>query len=336
MNTIELSRSVLNGKKLQEEEALLFFQTFAQGGYDDTQIAATLATLHVRGETPTEVNAAARAMLDLALPFPSPEGLYICAAGTGGDRKGTINISTGASLVAAAAGGKVIKHGNSAVSSKTGSADVIKALQIPIPEDAQNARALLDKTGFCFLHAAKFHPAMRRFQAIRKSLGIPTLMNILGPLLNPARPPVQLMGVGNPAQTELVAKSLQMLGKKHAIAMNGSGMDEISVCGPTDMYEITPEKIEHYTLNPADLGLPTHREEDLLGGDPSENAIIIEDILCARRLGAGHDAIVANSAALLYLLEITPDLRSGAELATQTIAEGSAAKYLQILRNTEV
>lgn len=326
----------LAGEELSIAQADALFAALVEDKFSDLQAAALLGALRGRGETPVEIEAAAKALLGAARPFPRPDYDFVDAAGTGGDGSGSINISTTASLVVAAAGGKVIKHGNSAVSSLSGSADVIRALGIEIPETPERARQLVDERGFCFLLAPLYHPVMGRFQPIRKDLGVPTLFNLMGPLLNPARPDRQVMGVGRAGQLELVARAMARLGRSHALVLHGSGLDEISVSAPTRIFEIRGHELQEYLLTPADLGLPEVEAKLLVGGDAARNAQAARQILGAEphtgeetaQVEAGRTAVIANAAALLYVHGLVASLREGADLARTTIAEGRAATYL--------
>lgn len=330
--TQELAKNILNGETLTTDELNELFSAIVAGDIDNMQLAAILATLHTRGEQPDEVRAAATALLDAAVPFELPNYPVVDAAGTGGDGYGTINISTMASIAVAAEGGAVIKHGNKAISSLSGSADVIEALGIPVPQSVDDAHAILEATGFVFLHAARFHPAMGRFMPVRQALGIPTLLNILGPLLNPARPRRQMMGVGNAKQLELVAQTMRMLGRDHAIVMHGSGLDEFALHGPTEVYEIRGEQMTHYTVTPDDLGLESYPLEALLGADPATNARIVEEVLSGNGQAAHAASVAANAGALAYLLGMTPTLREGVDLMKESLASGKAIDYLNSLR----
>lgn len=334
----DLLRNLLKGENLGDAQLDAVFTAFVSGDYSPVLMSALLCSLHTRGETPAEISAAVRAFLNVALDFPRPQQEpFIDSAGTGGDGAHTVNISTAASLVVAAGGGKVIKHGNRAISSKSGSADVIKALGIPMPENPVAARRLFDENGFCFLFAPVFHPAIANVMPVRRELAIPTLMNILGPLLNPAKPDYQLMGVGNPQQLKLVAQTMHLLGRKHAMVVNGSGIDEIAVHGPTEIYEITETEINHYTVTPRDLDSDyLYHLEDLRGGDANLNAHLINQVFAAeinsRQLEAIRAAIIANAGAQAYLLGMSDSLPGGCKLMSEILDSGRVASYLQNLK----
>lgn len=329
---MELVKNMLSGQELTEDQLASLFAAIVDGEVDNMQLAAMLAAMHTRGERPEEIRAAATALLDAAIAFELPEFPVVDAAGTGGDGHGTINISTAASLAVAALGGGVIKHGNKAISSLSGSADVIAALNIPIPQSVDQAQSLLHASGFVFLHAALFHPAMGRFMPVRQALGIPTMFNIIGPLLNPARPRLQMMGVGNAAQLDLVAATMAMLGREHAIVMHGSGLDEIAVHGPTQIREIRGEDVRSYTVTPDELGLGTYPLEALRGGNPTENAAIVMDILAGAGTPAQTASVAANAGALAYLLGMAPSLVEGVQMMLHALREGQCASYLETLR----
>ena len=229
----ELLREVVQGRRLSREQASAVFAALGAGELSEVETAALLAALHARGEEPQEVAGAASAFRQVARDFPSVSFPLVDVVGTGGDGVGTINISTGAGLVAASMGVAVAKHGNRAVSSKTGAADVIAELGLPLDVEPATAVELLARDHFTFLFAQAYHPAMRHVAPVRKALATPTIFNVLGPLVNPAHLTFQLMGVWDPGMLDMIAEAMVQLGRERALVVHGSGLDEIAVHGPT-------------------------------------------------------------------------------------------------------
>lgn len=325
----ELLKHVLLGQTLTQEEAQRLFTAVIDGDLTEGQTAALLAALRMRGETSEELAGAALAYRQAAQPFPQQPRPIADCVGTGGDMAGTINISTAAALVAASMGVPVAKHGNRSVSSKSGSANLAEALGIAIGLETQQAAEQLSRHDFCYIFAGQYHPAIGRVMPLRRSLGVPTLLNLLGPLLNPARPARQLLGVARPEVTPMMALTLTRLGHTRALVVHGSGLDEIALHGPTEVYEVSEEgEIDHYTLTPADLGLPEYPLSALQGGDAQENARLIRAVLEGRGEAAHRDAIAAATGALLYLMERAPTLRGGVAQALDHLASGQAAQHL--------
>ncbi|QHN04950.1 anthranilate phosphoribosyltransferase [Granulicella sp. WH15] len=289
------------------------------------RIAALLGALAARGETAAEIAGFVDAMRAAATPVPVDEperALLVDTCGTGGDQSGTFNISTAAALVAAAAGARVAKHGNRAVTSRSGSADVLEALGIPVDLDPEEAATALRTHGFAFLHAPTLHPALRTVMPIRRALGVRTVFNILGPMSNPAGAPAQVMGVYAARLVPLVAEALATLGTRHAFVVHGAGeLDEISLCGPSQIAEIRDGKVTLSTFVPEDVGLQQAPLQALAGGDATANAAILRAIF-AGQTGAPRDVVVLNAAAVLVTAALAPNLRAGVELAQRTIDSG--------------
>ncbi|TVU56030.1 anthranilate phosphoribosyltransferase, partial [Corynebacterium aurimucosum] len=254
------------------EQAIEVFTPLTVGEYDDIHIAALLTHIRTRGETFADVAGAARAFLNAGRPFPVTGKGLMDTAGTGGDGANTINVTTGASLVASAGGVKMVKHGNRSVSSKSGSADVLEALGIPLDLDPDRAVRQLEASNFTFLFAPAYNPAVAHVQPVRKGLGISTLFNTMGPLLSPGRPEFQIMGIANPEQGQLIAEVFKDLSRTRALVVHGAGTDEIAVHGTTQVWELRDGSISHYELTPEDLGISRHELSDLAGGNGEENA----------------------------------------------------------------
>ncbi|WP_087116853.1 anthranilate phosphoribosyltransferase [Corynebacterium urinipleomorphum] len=327
--SLDTLRVFLDNKEPSLEEATEAFVPLTVGDYDDVHIAALLATVRTRGETFADIAGAAKAFLAAGRPFPiTGEGL-MDTAGTGGDGKNTINITTAASLVAAAGGVKMIKCGNRSVSSKSGSADVLEALNIPLDLDPDRAVRQFEASNFTFLFAPAYNPAIAHVQPVRKSLGIPTLFNTLGPLLSPGRPEYQIMGIANPALGQTIAETMRELGRGRAMIVHGSGTDELAVHGETLVWELDREgNLEHYTLSPDDMGLPTYSLEELEGGDGQANAAAIRAIFSGEAPDAHRDAVAATAGAIFYLYGMDEDIKSGVERAQSLLADGTVAQWL--------
>ncbi|MEM2934391.1 MAG: anthranilate phosphoribosyltransferase [Methanocellales archaeon] len=295
----------------------------------DSQIAAFLMSLKFKGETSEEIAGMVSAMLEKAEKIqPRVNGALIDTCGTGGDAKNTINISTASAMVAAACGIAVAKHGNFSITSKSGSADVLRALGIKIEQHAEKVRESIERIGIGFMLAPFFHPAMKRVAHIRRELGVRTVFNILGPLSNPAFPTAQLIGVFNPELCQKFAEVLKILGREKAIIAHSQGLDEISNLGKTEIAELENGEIEYYEITPADFGLRIAALNEIQGGTPEENANAIIKIFKGEK-GAKRDIVLMNSAAAVYISGLACDFREGFEIASNAIDSGAALKKLQ-------
>lgn len=323
-----LLREVIQGRRLSREETGIVFAALGAGDLSEAETAALLAALHSRGETADEVAGAASAFRRAARPFPAVAFPLVDVVGTGGDGVGTINISTAAGLVAASMGISVAKHGNRAVSSRTGAADVVAALGLPLDVTAEQAVELLARDHFTFLFAQAYHPAMRHVAPIRKALATPTIFNVLGPLLNPAHLTYQLMGVWDPSMLDMIAESMVKLGRKRALIVHGAGTDEIAVHGATQVREATPRGVKAYEVTPEQLGVARWELKDVLGGEAAENAAALREALAGRGEPAHRDAIAVNAGALLYLAGPADNLADGTRMALEQIASGAAGGHL--------
>ena len=324
-----LLENVLNGEKLSFEDSARLFSQLVKGDMSDVAITSLLVAMKVRGETPAEIAGAAHALRLHSEEFPRPDYLYADCCGTGGDGTSTINISTIVAFVCAAAGLPVAKHGNRSVSSKCGSADVLEASGIALDLEADDARDALDENGFCFLFAPHFHKGVRHVMPVRKELATRTVFNLLGPLINPARPPVQLMGVYDPVLCRPVAETLNLLGTERAIVVHGSGLDEVAVHGPTTASIVMNGEVRDLTLTPADFGLKTYDVNAISGGEVSENLALMRCILDGKGTDAQNAYVAANAGALLHVAGRAASFRDGAELALELLKNGRAKERFE-------
>lgn len=294
----------------------------------EQDIAAFLVTMARRGETATEIAAAARAMRARMIPVTAPPGA-IDVCGTGGDGHHTLNVSTAVSLVVAASGVPVAKHGNRAASSKAGAADTLEALGLDLDRAAATAQATLADLGICFLFAQNYHPALKRLGPIRRAIGERTIFNLMGPLANPARVRRQLVGIARPAYVPIYAQALSDLGVDRAMIVSGDeGLDELSLAGGNDLAEVTGDGlIAMRRLSAADLGLSTHPVDAIRGGDATHNAAALRALLQGEP-GPYRDAVLLNAAAALVVADAVADLKEGVEEAAETIDRGLANALL--------
>ena len=317
---------VIRGDRLTEAEAGEAMGLIMDGEATPAQIGALLAALAVRGETEDEIVGFARVMRGRAVPLTAKGAVDTC--GTGGDGAGTFNISTVASLVVAACGVPVAKHGNRSASGSCGSADVLEALEVRIDAPVASVQRCLDEVGWAFLFAPGFHASTRHAVGPRKELGTRTAFNLLGPLTNPALPAAQVVGVPRPELTEFMAGCLRRLGVARAWIVHGSGLDEVSLCGPTRVTAFENGDMRTFTITPADAGLEACEARALLGGDARENAGIARGVLDGRQ-GPARDVVVLNAAAALLVAGRAKDLRAGAAEAAAAIDDGRAGALLQ-------
>ena len=321
---------LLGGSDLSRDEARDVMDEVMRGDATPAQIAGFLVSLRAKGETVDEIAGCAEAMRGHALPVRPERADVIDTAGTGGDGKGTVNLSTAAALVAAAAGAGVAKHGNRAVSSACGSADVLEALGFDIELSPDEIARSIDELGFGFLFAQAHHPAMKHAGPVRRELATRTVFNILGPLTNPAGASRQVIGVFAPDLTETVAEALSGLGTRRAMVVHGAGgIDELSPAGPNLVYHVNGA-IEREELDPRDLGLARCEPDELSGGTPAENAEAIRQVFSGA-LGPKRDAVVLNAAAALTVAEVADGMRDGLSIASEAIDSGAAAERLDSL-----
>lgn len=294
----------------------------------DAQIAAALIALRMKGESVSEIAGFARKMRDSAVCIsPQVKGVLVDTCGTGGDAANTINVSTAAAIVTAACGVPVAKHGNYAVSSKCGSANVLSELGVNISPAPEAVTAMIERLGIGFMLAPIFHPAMKRVAPVRRELGLRTVFNILGPLTNPAGARAQVMGVYDPLLSRKLASVFQMLGTERAMVVHGCGMDEITNVGETAVTELKDGEIESYRIKPRDLGYPSAALADIAGGTPVENARRLVSVLRGERSPA-RDIVAMNSGAAVYISGQADSLKEGAIAAEEAISSGRALDLL--------
>jgi anthranilate phosphoribosyltransferase len=317
---------------LSAEEAEVVMEEIMRGEATPVQIAAYLMALRLKGETVAEIVGSARAMKAHALGLSFPPGMNLVdTCGTGGDALGTFNISTVAALVVAGAGVPVAKHGNRAASSRCGSADLLEALGASVDLGPQEVARCIEEVGIGFLFAQRFHPAMKHAGPVRRELGVRTIFNIIGPLVNPASPSCQLLGVFSPRLTATLARVLGLLGVRRALVVHGAdGLDELSTTGPNRVSELGGKHIRTYTLDTQELGLPRARLQDFLGGSVEDNCRITLALLEGEK-GPRRDVVLLNAAAGLYVAGKARDLKEGLALAARTIDSRAARRKLEEL-----
>jgi anthranilate phosphoribosyltransferase len=297
-----------------------------------SQMAALLMGLALKGERPAEIVGFARAMRERALPLPRLAGEVFDTCGTGGDGAHTFNVSTATAIVLAGAGVTVAKHGNRAVSSRAGSADVLEALGVHLEAAPEAVVEALERAHIAFFFAPMWHPSMRHAGPTRRELGLRTAFNLLGPLTNPASPTSQLVGVSRPEHTELVARALGDLGARRAWVVHGAGsLDEISTVGHTKVSELRGGTVNTFYVHPADAGLPTTDRTALAGGTAVENAAMVERLLDGET-GPRRDVVLLNAAASLLISDRAGNLREGMAMATESVNSGRARAALNQLR----
>ena len=321
---------LLNGNDLTSAESEHLFERLVLGKLEPAEIAGMLIALRMKGETTEEMIGAARGLFAAALPFERPDYLFADCCGTGGDGSGLINVSTATAFVAAACGLPVAKHGNRAVSSLCGSADVLEALGARIEVGPDKARALLDSTGFCFLFAPAYHPGMRHAGLVRRQLHVRTVLNLLGPCINPARPPVQLLGVADPTKLHAIAATLDAMGVERALVVHGSGLDEVALHGPTVAVRLDRGRTEDLVLAPEDVGLHRAPVDTAVGGGAAENADRLRVLLAGAGAKAEQDIAALNAGALLMTAGKASSLREGFGQARDTLLSGEAGRVLNL------
>jgi anthranilate phosphoribosyltransferase len=325
---------LVGGATLTETEAATAMLQMMEGVATPAQIAAFLTALRLKGETVEEITGMARVMREKALTVPTHRTPLVDTCGTGGDTIKTFNISTTAAFVLAGAGVAVAKHGNRAVTSKSGSADVLESLGIRLDLTPEQVGACVDEIGIGFLFARNHHPAMKHVAPVRAELGIRTIFNALGPLTNPAGATRQVVGVYDPALCIPLVRVLAQLGAERALVVHGlAGLDEICTFGTTLVAELNAGEITTFYLTPDKLGLEESSEAAIAsGGDPAENAQLLLSVLNNTETGARRDIVLANAAAGLYVAGIAPTLREGVDIARDVIESGAALEKLNALR----
>jgi anthranilate phosphoribosyltransferase len=321
---------LIGGENLAFGEMQSAMDGIMEGRWTPAQIAGFLIALRIKGETPEEIAAAAHTLRSKAVAVPVSRPNVIDTCGTGGDHSGTFNISTAAAVVAAAAGASVAKHGNRAISSRCGSANVLQELGVNLELTPEQVGACVDRVGVGFLFAPKLNPAMKHVAGPRQELGQRTIFNLMGPLLNPARARRQLIGVFDNKLTRVLAEVLQRLDSEHVLIVSSSdGLDEISLCAPTKVAELKNGVVSEYVLNPQEFGFSLATKEDLLGGDAPQNAAILLEIFGGAK-GPKRDIVVLNAAAALYVSGLATSIKEGVAKARQALDSGAAKKTLEI------
>jgi len=322
---------VIEGKNLSEAQAEAVMGQIMTGQATPAQIGGLLVALRLKGETVDEVTGFARAMRENAIPIHSRHPLLVDTCGTGGDGSGTFNISTTAAFVVAGAGLPVAKHGNRAVSSKCGSADVLQELGVNLDLTPDRVSVCIDKVGIGFLFAPKLHPAMKHAIGPRREMGVRTVFNILGPLTNPAGAQVQVLGVYDGALTEMMAQVLGSLGSRGAFVVHGhGGQDELSTTGPNKVSQLKDGRVKTYTLDPQELGLPRAQMAELKGGKAAENARITRSVLAGEK-GPRRDVVLLNAAASLVAGGTAENFQEGIRQAIESIDSGAARAKLDAM-----
>jgi anthranilate phosphoribosyltransferase len=324
--------TVVDGGMLAREAARAAMGEVMDGAATPAQLAALLVALRMRGETIDELAGFAEAMRDRVLRVDAPAGT-VDTCGTGGDGSGTFNISTAAALVVAATGVPVAKHGNRAVTSMSGSADVLEALGIRTDHDPSSAAAALRGIGFAFLFAPGVHPAMRHAGPTRREIGVRTALNLLGPITNPAGTRRQVVGVGDPAAAPRLAEVLRALGTERALVVHGAGLDELPLDGSGVIHDVTPAGVEVRAVDPAAVGLAPAPTSSLAGGSAAANAALVEDVVRGVDRGPRRDVVLLNAGAALVAAGRVADLAAGVARAAAAIDTNAAAVILARLRD---
>jgi len=327
----QILEEILRGNDLTEQQAVDLLRQLTGGDVDPAVAGGILAALRAKGETPEEVRGFARAMRDLATDPQIDVTGAVDVVGTGGDRSGSLNLSTGSAIVAAASGVPVVKHGNRSMTSVSGSADVLEALGLPMPMDEDQVRRLFDVTGFTFLFAPYFHPAMAAVGPVRRALAVRTVFNILGPLTNPAAPPNMVIGAFDPTAARLMAGALSGLDIDRAFVVHGAaGWDEPSPLGEFILFDVRPGTVEESFRDPADLGMARCEMADLAGGSPEHNARSLLDVLEGGR-GPHRDSIVLGASLALEVSGRVEKADEAVALAGAAIDDGRALGLVKAL-----
>jgi anthranilate phosphoribosyltransferase len=329
---LEVMKKLQSGFHLESEEAKLCVQGIFQEQLTEIQIAALLMRLSAKGESVSEVVGFVRGMRDYAVRLNHQKERLVDTAGTGGDGSGTFNVSTGAAFVIAGAGVPVAKHGNRAISGRCGSADVLTRLGVNVDASKEILEECLAETGITFLFAPSFHPAMKKVSRVRKELGVRTIFNLLGPLLNPAGARRQIIGVYSPHLTNLLAEALQQLGCEHALVFSGlDGLDEISLGEATKITELKDGTLKTTMVFPETFGFSRQPAQEYSGGGVDENAEILQEVLSHKHHDARRDIVLLNAAAGIYVAGVAGSIADGVALARQSLESGAALEKLKAL-----
>lgn len=328
-----LLEQLIAGENLAQDQATDVLRSMASGEVEPALAGALLTALRIKGEAAAEIRGFAIGMRGLAKrPQLPPSDAYVDIVGTGGDGSGSLNLSTGSALLAAAAGLTVVKHGNRSISSRSGSADALAALGLPIPLDEQAAARCLEQTGFTFLFAPHYHPAMKHIAPVRQALGVRTIFNVLGPLVNPAEPPFHVIGAASESLAALMADTIAEMPSKRAFVIHGaSGWDEATPIGPFVCFDVKDRNVERLVRDPGAFGLKRCTEADLAGDDPNSNAARLTAALRGEDSAAHRDALVLGAALALEVTGAEPDFARAIDRARAAIDTGSAARLLDRL-----
>jgi anthranilate phosphoribosyltransferase len=325
---------LLDGNSLTEREAHDLMHVLADGEMPAALAGALLAGLRAKGETPDEIRGFATAMRDLAVHPSIPDGApTVDTVGTGGDGSGSLNLSTGTGLLAAACGARVVKHGNRSISSRSGSADMLECLGVPLPLQEKEAVNCLEATGFTFLFAPAYHPAMKAIMPVRGALAVRTVFNMLGPLTNPAAPPFQLIGAWSVDAARLMADALSGMAIERAFVVHGEpGWDEATPVGQFALFDVTPGNVNELQRTPEDYGIQRCSAAQLAGGDAEHNAKELKRVFAGKDKGAHRDALLMGTSLVLEVQGSARDARQGVEMAAAAIDSGEAAAFLATLK----
>ena len=326
--------SLLDGNDLSEQQAYGLMVTLAEGELAPALAGALLVGLRAKGETADEIRGFATAMRELAVHPSIPDGApTVDTVGTGGDGSGSLNLSTGTGLLAAASGARVVKHGNRSVSSRSGSADMLECLGMPLPLHEAEAVACLEATGFTFLFAPAYHPAMKAVVPVRGALAVRTVFNMLGPLTNPAAPPFQLIGAWSPEAAKLMAEALAGMPLERAFVVHGApNWDEATPVGDFVLYDVRPGHVEETVRTPKDYGFKKCAPEDLAGGDANHNANELKRVFTGEDKGAHRDALLMGASLVLEVQGTASNAKQGVEIAAAALDDGNAAALIERMR----
>ncbi|MGI2295816.1 anthranilate phosphoribosyltransferase [Paenibacillus sp. GXUN7292] len=323
---------LISGSGLTRDEARAVMSMIMNGEATSSQIGAVATALRMKGESKDEITGFAEVMRQYSSHVATSQAGLLDTCGTGGSGIHKFNISTASSIIAAAAGIRVAKHGNRAMSGKSGSADVLEALGVDINLTPQQAADCLASIGICFMFAQLYHPSLKYAAAPRRELGVRTIFNMLGPLTNPAGADRQLLGLYDRSRTETIASVLQELGLARALVVSShDGLDEISISAATQISELKDNKVYTYHLEPEQLGLRRYSIQDVIGGDAGENAGLITEVFTGQRRDAYRDIVLANAGACIYVGGKADTLQAGVEIAAEVIDSGKASEKLQEL-----
>jgi anthranilate phosphoribosyltransferase len=326
-------RRLAHGESLSAPQVAAAFGAVMSGDATAAQIAALLVGLRVKGETAAEIAGVAQALRAAMVPLPVGDASELVdTCGTGGGAVTTFNISTAAALVAAGAGVRIAKHGNRSFTSLCGSADVLEALGVAIEVPVATMSRVLDEAGIVFMFAPLMHPAMRHVGPVRRELAIPTVMNVVGPLANPARAGRQVLGVADERRLPVLAGALRELGTTHALIVHGTGLDEVSPLGPTRVVEVRGDEVTEWQIDPRDYGVVTASPDELAGGTPRENAAIITAVLHGDGNSGATNAVVLNAAAAIYVSGRVDSFDDAVVSARDALTSGAGTGALERLR----